>query len=231
MAQITIFAAGASQTANSQTGRRIGHYLPDVFTTETITLSNVITSEPIESGEYVQDHVFTEPLIIEASGMQSEVAYPIAQSGSGVTVDRGRAVLAFEVLRELHETKTPFDVVLGLGLFPNMLVERIGIEQSVSIGDALSFSVRLKQVKTVDSLVSASTRRVVTPAKVKPRATGTPAPKTPPDSANGTNVGKKVGVPANKGRVPAKPVPATQAPKASEAVERIRFLRKRVGGG
>jgi hypothetical protein len=187
------------------TRRRIGTFFPDIFTSESVEYANSITSQPIETGESIQDHVFREPLVIELTGVHGNVAVDIISEDGSVEVDEGRSLLAYEVLLELYQRKTPFDVVIGLGQVVDMLVERINFVESTDTGDALNFTVRLKQITLVDSEVTESNRRVVMPAK---------APKV------SKKAGSPTGKPEIKGRVRGVLVQPIQANKAIPSVNK-----------
>ena len=216
------------------TRRRIGTFFPDIFTSESTEYANSITSQPIETGESIQDHVFKEPLIIELTGAHGNVAVDIISEDGSVEVDEGRSLLAYEVLLDLYERKTPFDVVIGLGQVVDMLVERINFTETTDTGDALNFIVRLKQITVVDSEVTESNRRVVTPAKA-PSISKKALPATSKPKLQGRVRGvlvqpiqqKKASPSVTSASGAAFPSPA--GTPVNPAVERLKQLRERLG--
>ena len=227
-----LLVAGIDNATLDPNQRRIGYYFPDIMTRETVSRVNTITDEPIESGEYVQDHVFRLPLVLEIQGLHGDGSTKINPDTGEVFPETERTQLAFDVLQELAETKTPFEVVIGYGVFSNMLIEQLDLSQSSDVGDALQYDVRLKQITTVESRVAEGRIRTRTQASAGGGSGGTVAGSDPtvggvvsPTKAGG-DVANKVPVPTTVGNKPVKTVQIDQA-----RLERVKQKLKQAIGG
>lgn len=225
-----LLVAGVDNTTPDPNQRRIGYYFPDIMTRETVSRANTITDEPIESGEYIQDHVFRLPLTLEIQGLHGDGSTKINPDTGEAIPEVGRTQLAFDVLQELAETKTPFEVVIGYGVFSNMLIEQLDLSQSSDVGDALQYDVRLKQITTVSSRVAEG--RIRTRTQASAGGSGTVAGSDPtvggvvnPAGAS-AGVTNKVPTPTTVGNKPVKTVQLDQA-----RLQRVKDKLKQAAGG
>jgi hypothetical protein len=119
--------------------RTIGPVPVDVVVREQHESDLTITSNPVEFGAAVSDHAYTEPkkLILDA----------VAGSRAGPAA----VALAFQALTRLQESREPFDVLTGLTIYRNMLIERITVNRDSRFATVLYFTAELKEVIIVDT--------------------------------------------------------------------------------
>ena len=183
---ITVLTASVNNAQNKR--KAIGFYFPDINITEVVSFKNSVTLQPVESGETIADHFYKEALTVEISGYTGDDAYLINQQAGAPTIETGRALLAYETLKQLQDTRVPFDVVTGYDTYERMLVTELNLPRSLETGTSLFFSCSLVQVRFVDT-----EKKQVTRAQ---RTSGRTARKVAPK--------------AKKGKVQVKPVTATQ---------------------
>lgn len=139
----------------------------------THNMTATITSNPIEDGSNVSDHVNIEPRRLTIEGFISNTPLTIQQSiattfatavlnqvtpplltGSLVSafqVSTNRIQDAFIILEELMNNKVPFRVQTGLKLYENMIVSDISIPRNSE--NALRFTMNLQQIQVSQSEV------------------------------------------------------------------------------
>jgi hypothetical protein len=120
--------------------RFIGPVPLDVVMRETHESDLAITTNPVEFGADVADHAYLEPkrLVLEA----------IAGSRGG---NAASIAAAFQALTRLQETRMPFDIVTGVTLYRNMLIERLTVTRDSFFSRVLLFTAELREVIIVDT--------------------------------------------------------------------------------
>lgn len=147
---VTILSA-AVQADNR---KRIGFYYPDINVEETVNFKNNITQHPIETGENIADHFYQEPVKLEIQGYTGDDAYTIGTDDTGPTVETGRALIAYETLKELKDERQPFTVITGYDTYNNMLISELNLPRTMQNGSSLFFNCKLEQVRFVDTQIS-----------------------------------------------------------------------------
>lgn len=102
-----------------------------------------VTSQPVEQGVNISDHIANEPLRMTIEGFVTNS--PLSGGGFGDRVQD-----AFNTLFELRANKTLVTVVSGLKIYDNMAITRISVPRDRSSGDAIRFTVDLQEVLTSD---------------------------------------------------------------------------------
>lgn len=105
-----------------------------------------ITTNPVEAGADITDHAYLEPKRLTIEPV-------IGGWGDGVTNGFGstRPAAAFEMILALQETREPFDVVTGLTLYQNMLIDSVVVDRVPENSRVLWFVVDLAEVIIVDT--------------------------------------------------------------------------------
>ncbi len=150
----------------------------DAVLSETISASSTVTSNPIESGAEVNDHIFTNPKIYTLSAGVTNTPlsllsddifttgiFTVGESGGG------RREAAWEVLNILHDTGETFSVQAGLELLDNMIITSIDATTDAATQGALLFSATLQQLTIVDTAIeqlSAEQLQAVAKPKASP---------------------------------------------------------------
>lgn len=115
--------------------RTIGPVAIDVVVSESITSSLEIAKHPVESGAQISDHAWRKPYQVELAG----------------AVGQESAIAAYNSLLALQESVEPFDLLTGLKLFNNMLIERLQPMRDITYGRVLNFTATLSEVIIVSS--------------------------------------------------------------------------------
>ena len=110
------------------------------------------TAFPIEDGSEISDHVLINPITVTIDGFitnspikylegfRSDIDY---KTGSG---ERHKTV--FKLLNELFTNKTKIEIITGLESYSDMIIESLTVPRDAATGQALRFSMSLKQIKT-----------------------------------------------------------------------------------
>jgi hypothetical protein len=123
--------------------RFIGSVPVDVVLEEDHRSDLTITENPIEFGADVADHAYVEPKRLKMRGAVGATPR-IGSIVHGFPSTRVSA--AYEALLALQKQKEPFDVVTGLTLYRNMLIESIGVKRDVKTAGILDFEAELTEV-------------------------------------------------------------------------------------
>lgn len=171
---------GVSKNLLFSNKSKIGDLFIDGTHLEVINYSNTMTDHPVEGGSSISDHVYTNPLKVMMTGSITDSSVDVFNTakdfinifdGNILTnvVDkfRGRgtkSTLAYELLKDLHTTKSTVSIINYLDTFDNMIIETLSFPRNNKTGDRLFFEITLKQitlasVKTVN--ISSSSRSTV----------------------------------------------------------------------
>ncbi len=141
---------------------QIGDLVIDGTHLETITYSNTITSHPVESGSYIADHIYINPLrvVMDCSITDSagDLVGGLREIGSLFTGNiltnlsnryqgkGAKQTAAYEFLKDLAGSKSTVTIVNKLDVLQNMAVETVSMPRSNETGDRLFFSITLQQI-------------------------------------------------------------------------------------
>jgi hypothetical protein len=160
----------------------IGTVSLDLLLQEQEQLPSKVTEYPVENGSPAQDHIINESVILTITGMITNA--PIrthagnidSQARVTVTADdhlTGEDInftdLAWAELRKLREARTPIAVTTKRGTWAKMLIEDIDRTKTKETGDALVFTIRLKEFRSVKLVFVAAPRKRTTSARAQPR--------------------------------------------------------------
>jgi len=119
---------------------------------ETHVYPNEVTAEPVDEGGDVTDHVRVKPVEVTIEGLVSNVGFADQSSSSAE---------AFEALLELRNSRQTTTLITGLASYADMAVVNLSFPRGANTGDALPFTLVLKQirkVKTSTTTLAANTR-------------------------------------------------------------------------
>lgn len=136
-------------------GNFIGEIELDVIVNESAEADSDITSNPIENGADVNDHIIIKPMIFSITGIVSNTKvkpFPISQI-STFTSDSTPAADAWEALLELQASRTPFTWVSNLKAYDNVVIKNIRESQDKDTSNSLYFTANLKEFIYVGSQV------------------------------------------------------------------------------
>ena len=134
----------------------------DVIVSEGAQTNSTITSNPVENGADVNDHVIIEAMTFSISGIVSDtkvtplgglIAVEQIASGSAFTKLSTPSKEAWELLLELQADRTPFTLVTNLKAYDNVLLENLQESQNKDTSNSLHFTANLKEIIFVGSQV------------------------------------------------------------------------------
>lgn len=140
----------------------IGAIQLDATIRESHSYRNRVTNHPIETGSFVTDHVYSEPISLELEGEITDTPVQIFSLLAGLSQ---RRIEAFEQLVALKETRDVITVVTGLKIYNNMVIEDFDANRDQKTGRKLSFTARFQEVRKVASQVVGITAEKAAPAQ------------------------------------------------------------------
>jgi hypothetical protein len=162
--------------------------LPEVYTFDaTIRESHhfeiAITDNPVETGVSLADHAYAKPDTLEMEVAVSDT--PLLRDDAGTPsyklattwTDAGegnvrRSVNAWKLLNDKAKSFAVFDIVTGLKLYTNMMIESGDAEQTKDSAGVLRAKLKLRQVQF------ATTASVLYPPRGPKKTARAAAPKT-----------------------------------------------------
>jgi hypothetical protein len=154
---------GATKKLLFNTKTQMGDLVIDATHSVNINYSNSITTHPIESGAFVSDHIYINPLevsmdcsITDSSSNIISAVRDIAGLLNGNILNnlankfKGKGVKqidAYQYLKDLVGSKSTITIVDKLDVFRDMAVLSISVPRTSETGDRLYFSITLRQIK------------------------------------------------------------------------------------
>jgi hypothetical protein len=129
----------------------------DAVIAEDISASSTLTSNPIETGAEINDHIFLNPktytITAGVSNTPLSGIIPGLFQADGVfgPSGSGRRASAWSVMNELHEAGERFTVQAGLETIPNLVINSISAPNEARLAGSLIFTANLVQVRIVDT--------------------------------------------------------------------------------
>lgn len=118
--------------------------------------SSQVTSNPVEDGSSVSDHVVLEPRRLTVHGFITDHPATIGGAlsaaaaslfGAGPAVTRSRQ--GVDALRKAWRERAPMTVVTRLATHENMIVERLEFPEGGGMAESVEFTAELVQVERV----------------------------------------------------------------------------------
>ena len=134
----------------------------DATLSETHTLESTATTNPVEDGVAVSDHLRLQPRAVSVQGIIANTPVKLEAGKEYPRGQAGRASAAYETLRKLRESKQLVTLVTALGHYPNMMMTSLVIPRERQ-GEALQFTAQFRE------LILVRTQTVQLPKAKKPR--------------------------------------------------------------
>ncbi len=146
--------------------RNIGGIKVDGVITENTSLSMRVTTNPVESGFIVADHVIEEPLRYSMTGIItdtplgaaafSELAGSVVDAATGVfgqseSSSSTRSRQAYDELIKLMKNKELITVSTGLKRYDNLIFESISVSADKATSNGIHFSASFVQALIVET--------------------------------------------------------------------------------
>ncbi len=136
--------------------KKIGSFVIDAFRSETHRQSNTVTRFPVEDGSDINDHVISNPDVLEIQGIVGAVILSDIDTGTNRTLD------AFNELTRLKVERNLISIVTGLKVYDNMIIESFNVPRNSTNGGSLSFSMTLKNINIVESQSTVIPKTILT---------------------------------------------------------------------
>jgi len=160
----------------------IDGFLIDASLRENHTYPNEVTSEPVESGADITDHVLVKPIEVTIEGVVSDT--PTGDAADARGVDTVPSEDALQILEGISNNREPVVIESSLRVFEDMVLENLDIPRDARTGAALQFAARFRQIILVTN--DRTTLRTSTPRakrRVSRGAKGSPTLFVPLDLA------------------------------------------------
>lgn len=129
----------------------IGGIEMDASLDEDHRFDSIVTRNPVEDGSQYSDHIVLLPVVLELTCRVSNTSlsyFTPAQSG--------RAVDAYSELVALKNTREPFQVVTGINVYENMILENISVPRTSKDGHSIRFNMVLAELPIVGAEVDSN---------------------------------------------------------------------------
>lgn len=144
----------------------VGGWFFDALLHATHTSTLTITSDPVQSGSSISDNAFLQPRKLSMDIGMSDAATSFIPGQ--FTGGSSRSVQAYNVLSQLQQLRIPIQVYTRLGLYQNMLVETLTVNEDNTTANGLRCTINFQEllVATV-SVVKISANPAVTDKSTK----------------------------------------------------------------
>ena len=141
----------------------------DVTMDESHEWQNDVTTNPVETGSPIADHIQIMPDKLRITGMisDSSISDAVIKQFSGIdgTQFLTRVQTAFDVLRKLKEDRKLITVYTKFKVYTDMALTSLSIPRNNQTGDSIQFSVEFVHVRIVN------TQTIDMPKGVNPKKT------------------------------------------------------------
>jgi len=136
-------------------GNFIGEIELDVIVNESAQASATITSNPVENGADVNDHIIINPMTFSMTGIVSDTKVSILggltalgqiASGDAFTKESTPSKDAWESLLELQAERIPFTLITNLKEYENIVIESLSTSQDKDTSNALTFTAGMTEI-------------------------------------------------------------------------------------
>lgn len=124
----------------------------DVAQDEVHEWTNEVTSNPVEFGAPITDHIQPLPDQLKISGVITNSAISDAAI-SAVSNGDDRVLTAFEALLKIKEDRKLVTVYARYKIYTDMAIKLINLPRDSKIGDSIKFSIEFMKVRIVNTRV------------------------------------------------------------------------------
>lgn len=157
----------------------------DVVTSENHKWEATTTSNPVETGSQLTDHVQLSPDTLDISGIITNSSLMwlkdnLATIGKALGLHDGESDVqrAFDQLRKLLENRQPVTVYTRYRTYNDMVLTSLSIPRTVENGDSIEFTASFTHIKRVSTLTVNAEDAGINPAETSSKETGRRAEST-----------------------------------------------------
>lgn len=175
-------------------GNQYGNIELDAALDENHEWSAEATSNPVEVGAPVTDHVIDQSDKLKIKGFVTDTPLTVSQSVGQIS----RSQEVFDLLYELIKLKEPMTVYTKHKIYDDMVLTNVTIPRTAGVGEAIEFSAEFINIRKV------ATQMVDVPDGINPKkdakaggANGATAKKTEPQKDGGKKQAQTVEKPSS----------------------------------
>jgi hypothetical protein len=125
----------------------IDGYEIDIAETEEHRYDATVTSDPVETGSNITDHVKLEPDVVTFTGVVSDT--PFGDLLERRLLDDVHSVTAYETILKVRDAREPVTIETSLRKYESMILRNLSVPRSADTGDALVFTATFQEIKLV----------------------------------------------------------------------------------
>lgn len=122
----------------------------DIIISEGATATARLTSNPVENGADMNDHIIIDPMTFNVSGVVSNISSniigQILNLPNVFSQETSKAQEAWEELLELQTKREPFTLVQGLKEYENIIILSLSESQDKDTANGLFFTATMQEV-------------------------------------------------------------------------------------
>jgi len=169
----------------------------DAVLSETHNFSRQVTDNKVENGSPIADHIIKNPVTLEIQAIVTDAPIKGIIEGISDAVDNllGGSKYTndcFGALYQLYEYQGYMTVYTQYKTYPKMVIESISIPRDPKDGEALVFTISMKQIRIVSSATTKLPPGIGAKADGKSNAKGDAAKRATPNKDVGKNTGKAI---------------------------------------
>jgi len=103
-----------------------------------------ITENPVEDGTIYSDNVVLQPIRVEMTCRVTDASSSLLKLRSAGTADD-----AYKALVKLQRSRETFDVITGINVYTNMMLQSVSFPRESSDGRSIRFNAVLKEILIV----------------------------------------------------------------------------------
>jgi len=150
--------------------KEIGGVVIDAFVSEKHSMYASVSQYPVEEGYNISDHVTQGPDGLSISAVVGPQPVKILGGVLTLTSLKNQAYQVYEALLVLKELGEPIEVVTGLKVYNNMIIDGMNITRTKDNGQSLEFDMTFSQITIVKSqttTIPASQKKIAGGKKYK----------------------------------------------------------------
>lgn len=131
-------------------GNSYGNIEIDAVMEEEHNWQSQTTSNPVENGAPVTDHVIQQNDTVRIKGFLSDSPITMLQAVKGLTTEGSRTQTTFDILRDLQLSKEVVTIYTKHAVYSDMIVTSVKVPRSKDTGNGIEFHCEFQKVVFVE---------------------------------------------------------------------------------